>query len=186
MMDIFRQPKKLLQAMEVITPLMIKMGVTSAQMNGKPIIFIPLHKGADGFLSDENFKKFYWPTLKQVMMGLIAEGVIPFPAAEGGYNTRLEVVKELPKGTTLWMIDQSDMTQTKKTLGKSACLMGNVPSVMLKLGTPQDVKEYVKKLIDTAGKGGGFIVSNGAFFDEAKAENVKAMIDIAKEYGVYK
>jgi uroporphyrinogen-III decarboxylase len=48
------------------------------------------------------------------------------------------------------------------------------------------VKDYVKKLIDTVGKGGGFIVSNGAFFDQAKAENVRAMVDFTKEYGVYK
>jgi uroporphyrinogen-III decarboxylase len=56
----------------------------------------------------------------------------------------------------------------------------------LALGTPQEVKDYVKKCIDVAGKGGGYIVSNGAFFDHAKAENVKAMVDFAKEYGVYK
>ena len=48
------------------------------------------------------------------------------------------------------------------------------------------LEDYCKKLIDTAGKGGGFIMSNGAFFDEAKAENLKAMIDFTKEYGVYK
>lgn len=186
MLDMFRQPNKLLKAMEVITPLMIKMGVGAAKMNGKPIIFIPLHKGADGFLSDEHFKKFYWPSLKEVMLGLIKEGVVPFPAAEGGYNTRLETVKDLPQGTTIWMIDRTDMAQAKKTLGKVACLTGNVPSAMLKLGKPQEVKEYVKNLIEIAGKDGGYIVSNGAFFDEARAENVKAMVEAAKEYGEYK
>jgi hypothetical protein len=186
MLDIYRQPDKLLQAMEVLTPLMIKMGVGAAQMTGHPMIFIPLHKGADGFLSDEQFKKFYWPTLKKVMMGLIAEGCIPFPAAEGGYNSRLEVVKDLPKGKTCWMIDQTDMTKAKKTLGAVACLAGNMPSALLNLGTPQQVKDYAKQLIDTCSKGGGYIMSNGAFFDEAKPENVKAMIDFTKEYSVYK
>jgi hypothetical protein len=29
-------------------------------------------------------------------------------------------------------------------------------------------------------------MSNGAFFDEAKPENVKAMVDFTKEYGVYR
>jgi uroporphyrinogen-III decarboxylase len=186
MLDMYRQPDKLLQAMEAMTPLMIKMGVGAAQMNGKPIIFIPLHKGADGFLSDEQFKKFYWPTLRKVMMGLIAEGCVPFPAAEGGYNSRLKVVKDLPKGKTLWMIDQTDMVEAKKTLGSVVCLAGNVPSALLNLGTPQEVKDYAKKLVDTAGKGGGYIMSNGAFFDQAKAENIHAMIDFTKQYGVYK
>jgi len=186
MLDMYRQPDKLLEAMDRLTPIMIKMGVGTAKMFGHPIIFIPLHKGADGFLSDEQFKKFYWPTFRKVMMGLIDEGVVPMPAAEGHWNTRLEVVQDLPKGKTLWMIDQSDMAKAKKTIGKVACMFGNVPSDLLNLGTPQQVKDYVKKLIDTASKGGGFIVSNGAFFDHAKPENVHAMVDAAREYGVYK
>jgi uroporphyrinogen-III decarboxylase len=186
MLDMYRQPEKLLEAMDRLTPIMIKMGVGQANMNGHPLIFMPLHKGADGFLSDEQFKKFYWPTFRKVMVGLINEGVIPFPAAEGHWATRMEVLKDIPKGKTLWMIDQSDMTKTKKTLGAVACLAGNVPSDLLKLGTPQQVKDYVKNLIDTAAKGGGYIVCNGAFFDEAKTENVKAMVDFTKEYGVYK
>jgi len=186
MLDIYRQPAKLIKAMEALTPLMIKMGVGSAQATGHPLIFIPLHKGADGFLSDEQFKKFYWPTLKEVILGLIEGGCVPLPAAEGGYSSRLNVVQDLPKGKTLWMIDLTDMADVKKTLGKNACLLGNVPSALLNLGTPQEVKDYVKKLIDVAGKDGGLIVCNGAFFDQAKPENVRAMVDAAKEYGVYR
>jgi len=186
MLDMYRQPEKLIEAMDRLIPIMIKMGVGTAQMAGHPLIFMPLHKGADGFMSDAQFKKFYWPTLRKVMMGLIAEGVVPMPAAEGKWTTRLEVVQDLPKGKTLWMIDQSDIAKAKKILGKVACMFGNVPSALLALGTPQEVKDYVKKCIDVAGKGGGYIVSNGAFFDHAKAENVKAMVDFAKEYGVYK
>ena len=186
MLDMYRQPDKLIEALDRLTPLMIKMGVGTAQMAGHPLIFIPLHKGADGFMSDEQFKKFYWPTFRKVMMGLIAEGVVPMPAAEGRWTTRLEVVQDLPKGKTLWMIDQSDMAKAKKTLGKVACMFGNVPSALLALGTPQEVKDYVKKCIDVAGKDGGYIVSNGAFFDQAKAENVHAVVDATREYGVYK
>jgi hypothetical protein len=186
MLDIYRQPDKLLEAMEGLTPLMIKMGVGAAQMTGNPLIFIPLHKGADGFISDEQFKKFYWPTLKEVILGLIKGGCVPLPAAEGGYSTRLEVVQDLPKGKTLWMIDLTDMADVKATLGKNACLLGNVPSALLNLGTPQEVEDYVKKVIDEAGTDGGLIVCNGAFFDQAKPENVKAMVDATKEYGAYK
>jgi len=185
MLDIYRQPDKLLAAMETLTPIMIGMGVGAAQQTGNPLIFMPLHKGADGFLSDEQFKKFYWPTFRQVMMGLIENGCIPFPALEGHWDSRLEVIQDVPKGKTAWMVDQSDIQKAKATLGKNACLIGNVSSSMLNLGTPQDVRDYVRKLIDTVGQGGGYIVSNGAFFDEAKPENIKAMVDTAKEYGAY-
>ncbi len=186
MVDMYRQPDKLLEAMDRLTPLMIKMGISSAQQNGNPLIFIPLHKGADGFLSDAQFKKFYWPTLRKVMMGLIEEGVVPMPAAEGHWTTRMEIMSDLPKGKTLWMIDQSDIAKTKKTLGKVACFFGNVPSDLLVVGTPQQVKDYVKNCIDTCAQGGGYIVGNGAFFDQAKPENVRAMVDAALEYGAYK
>ena len=185
-MDMYRQPDKLLKAMETLVPIMIGMGIGSAQQTGNPQIFMPLHKGADGFLSDEQFKKFYWPTFKAVMLGLIEGGCIPFPALEGHWGSRLEIIQDIPRGKTMWMVDQTDMAKVKQTLGKNACLIGNVSSSMLKLGTPQDVKAYVKKLIDTCGKDGGLIISNGAFFDEAKPENVKAMAEATKEYGVYK
>jgi hypothetical protein len=186
MIDMYRQPDKLLKAMEALAPIMVGMGIGASQQTGNPQIFIPLHKGADGFLSDEQFKKFYWPTLKQVIVGLIEGGCIPFPALEGHWGSRLKVIQNIPKGKTMWMVDQTDMAEAKRTLGKNACLIGNVSSSMLKLGTPDEVKAYCKRLIDTAGKGGGFIMGNGAFFDEAKPENVKAMVHFTKEYGVYK
>ncbi|MGO8991484.1 MAG: uroporphyrinogen decarboxylase family protein [bacterium] len=186
MVDMYRQPEKLLKAMEALVPIMIGMGIGASQQTGNPQIFIPLHKGADGFLSDEQFKKFYWPTLKRVIVGLIEGGCIPFPALEGHWDSRLKVIQDIPKGKTMWMVDQTDMVKAKETLGKNACLIGNVSSSMLRLATPDEVKAYCKKLIDTAGKGGGFIMSNGAFFDEAKPENVKAMVNFTKEYGVYK
>jgi uroporphyrinogen-III decarboxylase len=186
MMDLYRQPEKMLEAMEALCPLMIKMGVDGAKSNGKPFIFVPLHKGADGFLSDAQFKRFYWPTLRKVLMGMVEEGVVPFIAAEGGWGSRLQAMSDLPKGTTLWMIDQTDMVVAKKTLGKVACLAGNVPSSLLFMGTPQQVEAYAKRLIDNCAPGGGYIMSNGAFFDEAKAENVRVMVETAKRYGAYR
>ncbi|MEM3579846.1 MAG: uroporphyrinogen decarboxylase family protein [Candidatus Bathyarchaeia archaeon] len=187
MLDMYKRPDKLKQAMEVFTPLMIRMGASGAKANGNPIVFIPLHKGADGFISNKQFEEFYWPTLKKVMMGLIDEGCVPFLYAEGGYNTRLELIKnDLPKGKTLWGFDQSDMAKAKEMIGDVACIAGNVPSALLSVGTPKEVEKYVKKLIETCGEGGGFIVMNGAVVDKAKPENLKAMIDATKRFGVYK
>ncbi|MBN2440901.1 MAG: hypothetical protein JXJ04_06135 [Spirochaetales bacterium] len=186
MLDMYRRPDVLIKAMEAITPIMINMGVASAAQTGNPLIFIPLHKGADGFLSDEQFKKFYWPTLQKVIEGLIDAGCVPFPAAEGGYNSRLHVIKDIPKGKTLWMFDQTDLIKAKKIVGDTLCIFGNVPSGMLELGTPDEIKEYARKLIDTVGKDGGFVMANGAFFDQAKPENLKMLINFTKEYGVYK
>ena len=184
-MDMFRQPEKLLDALEKVTPMMICLGVSNAAVSGSPVVTLPLHKGADGFMSDEQFRTFYWPSLRKVILGLIEEGFVPELFAEGGYNSRLEVIRDLPKGKTVWHFDHTDMAKAKEVLGDVACIKGNVPAALLQTGTPEQTVAYCKQLIETAGKGGGFILATGAVIDEAKAENMRAMIACAKEYGVY-
>lgn len=186
MLDMYRQQGKLIEAMERLTPLMIEWGVSDAHSAAMPLVLIPLHKGGDGFMSDEQYKTFYWPTLRKLILGLVDQGLIPLLFAEGSYNTRLEIIRDLPKGKVVWRFDQTDMARAKEVLGDRACIYGNVPSAILSTGTTDDVKAYCKQLIDVAGKGGGFILSPGAILDTAKPENVRAMIELTKEYGIYR
>lgn len=65
------------------------------------------------------------------------------------------------------------------------CIRGNVPSSLLQTGSPQDVKDYCRELIDVVGRGGGFILSPRSSIDEAKLENLIAMFDFTGDYGVY-
>jgi hypothetical protein len=185
LMDMYRRPDELIEACERITPFMIKAGIASCKANGHIMPFIPLHKGADGFMSDEQFQTFYWPTLRKVIIGLVNEGIVPQLFAEGGYNQRLEVISDIPKGKVVWWFDLTDMAQAKKTVGRVACIAGNVPLSLLCTASPDDVKAYCKNLEDVAGKHGGFIFSTGAGMQGAKAENVKAMMDFSKDYGIY-
>lgn len=187
MMDMYRQPDKLLKAVEMIIPMSIQMAVGACKQNNNPITFMPLHKGADGFLSDEQFKKFYWPSLKAVFDGLIAEGCIPLPFVEGSFNSRMDFIsKDMPKGHMIWLFDLTDMTKVKQLIGDKVCIAGNMPVALLNVGTTDQIKDYAKKLIDTCGKGGGYLMMNGAVIDDSKPENLRAMIDFTKEYGVYK
>lgn len=186
MIDLYRRPDKVLKAVERLTPLAIKQGVGGATMNGNPVVFMPLHKGADGFMSDEQFKKFYWPSLKEVILGLSQEGCVPFLFCEGSYNARLNSLKELPRGSCLWIFDRTDMAKAKEMLGDTLCIGGNIPSGMILTGTAEKVRSCCKDLIDVAGKGGGYIMSFGTAMDEGKAETIHAMVDFTKEYGIYK
>lgn len=185
MLDMYRQPEKLLRAMEVLTPLAVRMGVSMARAAGNPLVFMPLHKGADGFLSDQQFRTFYWDSLRRVIIGLIEEGMVPFLFAEGGYNSRLEVIRDLPRGKTVWLFDNTDMVRAREVLGDVACIAGNVPISLLSLGTPEEVKSCCRQLITTAGKDGGFILCNGAVIDDIPPANLRALIASAEEYGVY-
>jgi uroporphyrinogen-III decarboxylase len=185
LLDMFRHPDELKEACERITPFMVKLGVDSCKASNHIMPTIPLHKGADGFMSDDQFREFYWPTLRKLIIGLVNEGLVPQLFAEGGYNQRLEVISDIPKGKAVWRFDRTDMAKAKATVGKVACIAGNVPTDLLCAGSPDEMRTYCKNLIEDAGKDGGFILSTGASIQGATAANVMAMIETALEYGVY-
>jgi len=186
MLDMYRQPDNLLAAIEKISPLIIDQAVSAAKAGDNPRVYITLHKGADGFMSPDQFKTFYWPSLKKLMLTLIDEGLNPCPFFEGEYDTRLEHLNELPKGKVLAQFENTDLLRAKEIVGNKMCICGNVPMSLLHSGTPQEVKDYCKKLIDVVGKDGGLIIAPKSVLDDAKPENVKAMIDFTKEYGIYR
>ena len=181
-MDMKRQPEKLLEAMEKITPWIIKSALNAINNSDSPIVFFALHKGDDSFMSDEQFRIFYWPYLRKVIMGVVNEGCVPLLFAEGSYNRRLEMIRDLPEASVIWWFDRTDMARAKEVLGRTACISGNVPSSLMCTGTPQAVKEYCRRLIEDCGKGGGFILAGGASIDKGDPDNFRAMITATKEY----
>ena len=186
MLDMYRQPDKLLETCEKLLPLVTELGVTTAMMSGTPRVYIPLHRGDDTFMSLKQFETFYWPTLKKLICTLVDARLTPIADFQGTYTSRLEHLLELPKGKVICQFDTTDLFKAKEILAGHLCIQGNVPSSLLQVGTQQEVKDCCKKLIDVVGKGGGYIMSPGCSLDYSKPENVKAMFDFTREYGVYK
>ena len=89
------------------------------------LIFMPLHKGADGFLSDEQFRKFYWPTLKQVIEGLIEGGCIPTSPWKGvgihAWKSCRTSRKRRPYGWLTSRISKSEITIGKRPALPATC-----------------------------------------------------------------
>ncbi|HOJ83734.1 MAG TPA: uroporphyrinogen decarboxylase family protein, partial [Bacillota bacterium] len=83
-------------------------------------------------------------------------------------------------------VDQTDMDKAYKVLGGRFCLSGNVPNSLLAFGKPEEVKDYVKGLLDKYARDGGFVIDAGAvILDDAKEENIVALIEAVHQYGVY-
>jgi uroporphyrinogen-III decarboxylase len=150
-----------------------------------PVVFFALHKGDETFMSNAQYEKFYWPTFREVILGLIEDGATPLLFAEGRYDNRLEIIKDLPPGKVVWHFDRTDMFRAKKILGDNACIAGNVPASLLCTGTPKEVKDYCRKLIEVCGAGGGFILTGGASIDKGNPDSLRAMTEAVMEYGVY-
>jgi uroporphyrinogen-III decarboxylase len=184
-MDMYRQPEKLHNAMEYWLNLTINTSVKDFPMTNCPLVMMPLHKGDDMFMSDKQFETFYWPTLRRLFMAMIEEGLVPMPFAEGRYTNRLKQIADTPRSGVVWYFDQTDMAEAKRILGNVSCIVGNVPTSLVMTGTPEQVKEYCRKLIEACAPGGGYILAGGASIDKGNVKNVKAMMEAAYEFGVY-
>lgn len=186
MLDMYRRKDKLLQACDMMCRIHLERIAQLPQAAEFTPAFIPLHRGAHGFMSLDQFEIFYWPYLLKLIIALVDKGYTPDLFFEGDYNSRLEYLAQMPKGKVIARFDQIDMARAKEVLGKRICIAGNMPVSLLQFGTVDDVKAKCKELIDTVGKDGGYIMSPASALDEVNPENLKAMIDFTKEYGKYR
>jgi len=186
MLDMYRQPDKLLALTDKLLPMTIDVALALAQMSGNRRVFMALNRGGDGLMSLKQFETFYWPGLKKVVLALVDAGLMPVMHFQGCFDTRLEHLAELPKGKTLALFDRTDMFKAKEILGDTMCIAGNMPLTLLRAGTPKEIKDYAKKLIDVVGRDGGFIMSSNTVMDDADPERVKIWMDFTTEYGVYR
>jgi uroporphyrinogen-III decarboxylase len=185
MLDIFRQPDKILEACESVIPHMVNSALSVADPLKRYPIFMPLHKAI--FLTPKQFEEFYWPSLKKAMLMLIEAGYTIRAYLEGDWGPYWHYLLELPKGKLVCDIDnQGDIFRAKKEIGHHVCLAGGIPDSMFILGSPEGIRERVKLLCETVGQDGGFIINGGCNIPyQTKPENFQAMIDAILKYGRY-
>ncbi|MFC2070060.1 uroporphyrinogen decarboxylase family protein [Chloroflexota bacterium] len=186
MLDMLRLPDKLHAAIDLISRRQMKRIEALPEASEFGLSFVALHRGADGFMSNRQFEEFYWPPLLKSINAVVKKGYTPIIFFEGDYTSRIEYLRQLPKGKVVGKFDCSDIRRVKEVLGGHICITGNVPASLLQAGTVQEVKDYCRFLIDVVGKDGGFILEPASSLDEVNPDNLKAMIDFTKEYGVYK
>jgi len=185
MLDMYRRPEVVSQACEKVLPFLVERAAVPARASGNPRVFIPLHKGVDGAMSREQYLRFYWPTLRELMLALIEEKLYPCPFFEGEYTSRLDIIKEMPEGKVCYKFETVDLARAREVLGDRICLRGGVPASLLVTGTPEHLKEHCRKLIETVAKKGAFIMDASSGLDDARPENVRALFDATREYGGY-
>ena len=123
-----------------------------------------------------------------MLEGIIAAGMVPLPFVEGSFDeARLEMIagSGLPAGRTAWLFDRTDLRLVKKCFAGFACFGGNVPVSLFTAGTPAQMEDHCKRLLDDVAPGGGFFLSTGAPVDEANPAVVRAFMACTEKYGIY-
>ena len=186
-LDLMEIPEKVQQACQALMPHLGYIALTSADPQKTVPIPIWMHRGCVPFISRDHFRTLYWATLKPIVEALWAQGNQVLFYAEGKWDAHLESFAELPAGSIIFHIDRSDSAEAHRVLGRKFCLSGGVPNALLTFGTPDRVKEYCQKLIDTVAGDGGYVMDASAIIqNDAQLENIKAMTDFTREYGVYR
>jgi uroporphyrinogen-III decarboxylase len=185
-MDLFDRPDKVLAACEALIPHLTYVALSGADPDKNVPITIWMHRGCVPFLSHEQFSHFFWPTLKPILQAIWAKGHQVLFYAEGDWNAHLDTFAELPAGSIIYHVDQADIFEAHRKLHHKFALSGGIPNYLLSFGTPEEVRAYCKKVIDGVARDGGYIMDAGAIVqDDGKVENIRAMTDVTREYGVY-
>ena len=188
LMDLYERPEDVERFIEERQPVMlqsIRDQNKDGSKNGQCVMMM-LHKGLDGFMSDEYYVKYYWRHLQEIIETIIDAGMVPYIFCEGRYSTRLEHLREVPKGKVIYRFEDTPMAEAKKVLGDVACITGGFDNTLLTFGTVQQVEDAAKKMLDECAPGGGFIFqTKSSLVGDCKPENVEAMFRTVREYGKY-
>ncbi len=165
----------------------IPAGIALAKRSGAKFVFIPLHCGADNFMSLDDYNKHYWPHLKRLMMALIDADLIPVPLCEGRYTSRLETLTDIPAGKAIYLFEDVDLKKAKEVFGGHTCFGGGMKTQLLMKGSSeQEVERATKEALEICAPGGGFIMTNSLSMDNIEHTYFKAWQKATRSYGQYR
>jgi len=185
-MDMVERPDKVLAACEALAPHLLHVALSTADPDHNVPVGFWMHRGCVPFISPGQFRSHYWPTLKPIIEGLWANGIQTLFYAEGNWNRHLDSFAELPDRSIVYHVDQGDIFEVHRKLGRKFCLSGGIPNYLLSFGTPDEVCERCRKVIDGVAQDGGYIMDASAIMqNDTNPENLRAMTEFTREYGVY-
>jgi uroporphyrinogen-III decarboxylase len=184
--DLYDRPKKVLAACEALAPHLAHVALSGADPTKNVPITIWMHRGCVPFVNMEHFERIFWPTLKPILQEIWRHGHQVLFYAEGKWGAHLKRFAELPDASIIYHVDRDDIFEVHKVLGHKFALSGGIPNDLLAFGTPKQIREVCKKVIDGVGRDGGYIMDASAIVqNDARVENIRAMTDFTREYGVY-
>ncbi|MBP1707534.1 MAG: methyltransferase [Chloroflexi bacterium] len=182
--DLYRIPDKVQAAMDVVLPEIIGKTVRLARESGVPGVWIGGWRTASSLVSPRLMDRFVWPYVLKIVEALLAADLMPIFHWDQDWTRDLVRLKDLPAKKCLLNPDgMTDMRQFKKLVGDRMAMMGDIPSSMFATGTPEDVFNYVRNLVDLF-ESRGLILCPGCDAPiNTKPENMEAFVAASQKYG---
>jgi len=135
-------------------------------------------------ISPEFFKEFAFPHYKKIVRKVNSPTFLIHICGEI-FNI-IKQITRIPKMMAI-SVDMVDLKEAKNEIGKKfVALMGNVPTEIMRYGTPIQVEEEAKKCIQAVAEGGKFMLSTACdIAPKTPPENIRALINAGKKYGTF-
>ncbi len=186
-MDTRRHRKQVIEACEALYPILLAGAIGNQAPEMFPTVFIPLH--IPTYMNTKDFAEVYFPTFKRMIIDIINAGRRPYLFMEGDWAPYAEFFQELPKKKIVGLFEYHDYKAMKKNFGDTIALIGGMPLYNLNYDSKAQVIDRTKRLIDEMAPGGGWIFGFDKSWlssNDANADNLKAVVETVRTYGVGK
>lgn len=183
--DMYRIPEKIQAALDVMQPFWIQFAIDQCNATGVRSLWVGGWRTASAMVAPKFWDRFIFPYFHEMVTKLAEEDILSVLHWDQDWTRDLGRLLELPARKCVLAPDgATDIRKAREILGDHMAICGDVPAGILATGTPDDVYNYVETLIKDIGKK-GLIMNSGCDIPfNAKAENVQAMVDATKEFGV--
>lgn len=182
--DLHRRPDKVKEAMDVAMPDLIQMTINFAKMSPALGAWVGGFRGAPIFLAPEPWEKFFWKYILEMVEALVKNDIVPVLHFDQKWDRELTRFKELPAKKCLLNPDgMTDLRKLRELVGDHIAVMGDVPSNLFALGTPEEIREYVRDLVRDIGPDGLILCPGCDAPVNTKPENMEAFVAAAQEFG---
>ncbi len=153
--DLRRQPEKVKAAMDTLWNVRCQPMLKAASAGGYPVAVQFCHIPA--YLSPKQFDELYWPHEKAYIESIAANGGKAFIVMEGRWEKIWHHFLELPKDSCILNVDDDDIFQVHAALGHHQIICGGLKMADARLKSFDQIKDDIKRVIDTCAPGGGFL-----------------------------
>jgi uroporphyrinogen decarboxylase len=182
MRDLYKNPAPLRELCEIALSSLIVYAVAIIS-TGVDILFISDPSSSGDAISKKHWQQYGKPLTTRLVKLVKATGIKTIMHICGDNSDRLEGMAET--GVDCLSLDDAvDFEKARKLLGPDYCLMGNISTSLLALGSPGEVAAATREVIAKAGRDGALMISGACILpDICPPENMRAMVETAKACG---
>ena len=190
LMDLIDNPGLVHRLVDISVDHSVKLMKRAVELGAELFVFGDDYAGTKGpFMSPDHFREFFLPGIQEVVRAAKEMNTLVIKHTDGNIKPILPMIVDtgIDGLHPLDPVAGMDIAAVKKAHGDRICVIGNIDTgKVLSDATTIEVEENVRRIIEQAAPGGGYIISSAnSIHVKVKPDNYAAMLRAARRYGNY-